>query len=120
MKTLCIIIAMALLAAGTGNSRAGARKTFREAEKLALSMPGLEYPLEAKQKHITGACIVLVEVSRDGHVLSARMAKSSGSPILDHAAMNGCQRWRFRAGAAFEFLQPVSFSMAGAFTRFPR
>src|SRR5688572_12245942 len=81
--------------------RSEKRISDTEAQKLAVRSPRPEYPLEARQKKITGSGVVLVRVSSAGIVTSATMFQSTGSPILDRAATSGFKRWRFRSGEPF-------------------
>lgn len=46
----------------------------------------LNYPKAAARRHLHGQLILNVLIGADGHVLSVKVAKSSGSPILDQAA----------------------------------
>ena len=89
------------------------RITDRKAQKLAIRSPRPEYPLEARQKKITGSGVVLVRVTSAGIVSSATMFQSTGSPILDRAATSGFKHWRFRPGEPFYFRTPITFTMAG-------
>lgn len=82
----------------------------QEAERLAVSMYPPEYPLAARRKSITGSGVVLVKVNKRGFVTSATMAQSTGSPILDNAALSAFKSWRFKAGRAFWFRSPITFA----------
>jgi len=90
------------------------RISDKEAQKLAIRSPRPDYPLEARQKKMTGCGVVLVSVGSDGIVTSSTMATSTGTPILDRAATSGFKRWRFRGGQAFVFRSPICFTMAGS------
>lgn len=86
----------------------------QEAENLAIQKPRLKYPIEARRSKITGSGTVVVRVNTAGVVTSTTMGTTTGSPILDRAAVSGCKFWRFKPGRAFYFRMPITFTMAGA------
>jgi protein TonB len=47
----------------------------------------LNYPDEARQKRLSGRVVISVGVRRDGSVESSRVLVSSGTPVLDSAAL---------------------------------
>ncbi|MCL7715695.1 energy transducer TonB [Stenotrophomonas mori] len=47
----------------------------------------LNYPDEARQRRLGGQVVITVGVRRDGSVESARILRSSGTPLLDAAAL---------------------------------
>jgi protein TonB len=47
----------------------------------------LNYPDEARQRRLGGQVVITVGVRRDGSVESARILRSSGTPLLDEAAL---------------------------------
>jgi len=49
---------------------------------------GLAYPDAARIKGISGTAVLSVSVAADGRLLDIRLAASSGSSILDHAALD--------------------------------
>jgi len=49
-----------------------------------------------------------------GSVMNVAMVKSTGNPFLDHAALAGFRRWRFRAGTISSVTCPVTFTLTGA------
>jgi protein TonB len=63
--------------------------------------------------------LLAVEVDAGGRARSVALARTSGYPRLDRAAIEAVRRWRFkpaiRAGipAASEVTVPVRFSLAG-------
>ena len=81
---------------------AGDTGRSREAGNAAVSnYPGkvyaklrrsLRYPSEAKRKRIRGEVHVSFTVSRSGGVGGVRLARSSGSPVLDNAALETVRR----------------------------
>jgi protein TonB len=53
------------------------------------------YPPDALAARQTGRVIVRAEVAADGHVLEARLHRSSGVASLDAAALTAVRGWRF-------------------------
>lgn len=87
------------------------RISHEEAKKLAIHAPRAEYPYVARRSRITGSGVVLVKVNTAGIVTSATMRQSTGSPILDRAAISSFREWRFKPGQAFFFWCPITFTM---------
>ncbi len=55
-----------------------------------------EYPPEAKAKGIQGKVTISLRVKTDGTVSSPKVAKSSGSNLLDQAALAAADKYRFK------------------------
>lgn len=53
------------------------------------------YPEEAQQLGMTGSVLVSYTIARDGRLLRAEIAQSSGFKLLDQAALQAVQRTRF-------------------------
>jgi len=49
-----------------------------------------------------------------GKVTSCRMAQSTGSDILDRAAINAFSQWRFKPGTVKEVRIPITFTRSGS------
>jgi outer membrane biosynthesis protein TonB len=47
-------------------------------------------------------------------VTDATMSTTTGSVILDNAAIAGFRRWRFRPGSVSTVICPVTFTLSGA------
>ena len=85
-------------------------KAETEVKALALYAPRPQYPLEARARHLTGTCVVLVTLDRKtGNVTSAKVIRSTGSPILDNAAVYAFRQWRFRPTSRATVPIPVTF-----------
>jgi protein TonB len=54
-----------------------------------------DYPEIARRRGQQGRVLVEVNVSADGMPVSVTVARSSGYPSLDSAALSAVQRWRF-------------------------
>ncbi len=60
-----------------------------------LNNPPPVYPQAAKRQNIEGEVLLKVEVSEEGKAGDVSIAKSSGSSLLDEAALNAVKKWRF-------------------------
>jgi len=54
-----------------------------------------EYPEEARRRRQQGDVLLHLVIEADGDVARVFVARSSGFPALDDAAMRAAQRWRF-------------------------
>jgi periplasmic protein TonB len=89
--------------------------TWSSAKVLAVNAPRPEYPYEARRQKITGEGTVAMRVDPvTGHVSSVSMAESTGSPVLDNAALSGFRRWRFKPGTVSTVTCPITFTLVGA------
>ncbi|WP_164075077.1 energy transducer TonB [Stenotrophomonas maltophilia] len=57
----------------------------------AEQVGNLNYPDEARQRRLAGQVVISVGVRRDGSVESSRILKTSGTPLLDEAALRVIQ-----------------------------
>jgi protein TonB len=57
--------------------------------------PAPSYPSKARDAHQSGLALLRVMVDADGAVVSVALARSSGSRILDSAALSTVRTWRF-------------------------
>ena len=58
-----------------------------------------KYPKDAQGYYPKGSGIVRMEIDKkSGLVKSARMEKSTGNKVLDDAALQACNQWRFKPG----------------------
>jgi protein TonB len=96
-------------------SNGAASLTLSSARVLALSAPRPEYPYEARRQKITGNGVVALTVdSLTGSVSDVSMWQSTGSPVLDNAAVAAFRRWRFKPGTVSRVKSPITFTMSGA------
>ncbi|MBC8027194.1 MAG: energy transducer TonB [Steroidobacteraceae bacterium] len=56
------------------------------------------YPEDSRRAQEHGDVSVRVFITKDGTVASAEVARSSGFPALDSAAVDAAKRWKFSAG----------------------
>jgi TonB family protein len=77
-----------------------------------LSMPRLTYPIEARQRHITGKGVCdIVFRPETGTVTHVKVLQSTGSNLLDDAAVRAFSRWRARPGKISHARVPFTFSL---------
>lgn len=89
--------------------------SMSRAKALAISSPRPPYPYEARSKRITGSGVIVVNVDAgSGSVSDASVAQSTGSSILDDAAVSTFRRWRFRPGTVSKVRIPITFTLTGA------
>jgi protein TonB len=60
-----------------------------------LSNPPPAYPLAARRRGIEGTVLIRSKVSAAGECLRAELKKTSGSDLLDQAALEAVKKWRF-------------------------
>jgi protein TonB len=68
---------------------------IRRAEADNANMPPV-YPLDAARRGEQGTVTLRLTIGTDGGVLTAEVAKSSGSPRLDRAALTRIETWHFK------------------------
>lgn len=82
-----------------------------------LNNPAPYYPNAAKQRGIQGKVLLAVVVKIDGSPLQVAISRSSGSSILDEAALDAVKQWRFipakRSGQVVQanVVVPVEFKI---------
>jgi protein TonB len=60
-----------------------------------LNNPPPEYPAAARRMQLEGTVLVRVLVGVDGDPRELSVARTSGAPVLDEAALRAIRRWRF-------------------------
>ena len=60
-----------------------------------LNNPAPTYPLAARRRNIEGKVLLRAEVQTDGSCSRTELKKSSGSDLLDEAALKAVANWRF-------------------------
>jgi len=77
--------------------------------------PAPVYPLQARQKHLTGRGSFILEIDTiTGAVTHVIVSKSTGHRLLDDAAISAFSHWKFQRHATIEVEIPVTFSMNSA------
>jgi TonB family protein len=75
-----------------------------------LYKPPIDYPIEARRRHLTGFGIVAVEINpKTGEVTRAYMLKSTGHALLDDAATRCFSQAKFSLGTPPVVRIPICF-----------
>jgi protein TonB len=115
---------MAMLAPASGPQSQEA-----EAKNAAITQPVFDasylrnpppaYPPAARRRNVEGKVLLKVDVSQEGNAAHVEIALSSGSGLLDEAALKAVERWRFipaRRGSekiAADVTVPIIFKIEG-------
>ncbi|HDK44316.1 MAG TPA: energy transducer TonB [Desulfobacteraceae bacterium] len=92
----------------------------RRAEPAYDLNPAPEYPRLARRRGWQGTVLLAVEVKEDGTVGAVSVRTGSSYPLLDEAALEAVEKWRFIPGTkdglsvAMEVLVPVHFVLQRA------
>lgn len=93
----------------------------QQAEETIFT-PKPQYPYEARRKHVTGSGYFLLAVKiATGTVLRLYIEQSTGSKLLDTAAVTALKQWRFRPEAlrAFQRKHDPTDKSQGILVRVP-
>src|SRR5713101_2653366 len=72
----------------------------KEAQELAVYTPQPQYPPEALARHTSGSGAFILRVHvKTGRVVSVQVSQSTGSSLLDAAAMRALAQWQFKPNA---------------------
>jgi TonB family protein len=100
MRALAILLAIALtMPAALAKPPAEPRRKplYHVGTDVPAYTPMLTYPLEARLRHIQGRGLFVLFVQvRTGSVRDVRIGRSTGSKILDDAAVNNLKRWLYK------------------------
>jgi TonB family protein len=112
MKHLLPLMIFALaLSSAFAQAEAPVPSTGHKAKALAIYTPRPPYPRDEKGRRPTGQGVVVMDVDpKTGWVTAARMEKSTGSKILDDAALWTFRQWRFRPGTVRQVHSPITFT----------
>ena len=89
-RSLCSLVLLALLAAGSSTALAAGRRTI-------VSKVAPVYPELARRMHVGGVVVLQLTVAPDGSVTDAKV--ESGHALLGSAAQEAVRRWRFEPAA---------------------
>ena len=77
----------------------------------AIYSPQPVYRSEWAKQGLTGKGVVLVTIDpRTGIVTGTRMLQSTGSKLLDGAALEAYSKWRFNPGSVPQVKMPIEFA----------
>jgi protein TonB len=74
--------------------------TVATSQPQPVSMPSPRYPAQALRSGEQGTVMVSAEIDANGVPSDVGVAKSSGSRLLDRAAVDAVRHWRFRPAMA--------------------
>jgi TonB family protein len=78
-----------------------------------LSVPKPVYPKVAIQRHIQGRGLFRIYMDiTTGKPLRTEIVKSTGSPLLDDAALSALRQWRAAPGTIRVINLPVTFTLS--------
>ncbi len=75
----------------------------------------IEVPAAIQQLSLSGTAVVTCVVSPDGRLVSFRVSRSSGNPLIDQAALAGVRQHHFRpfVGQPATFVIPIEITGSG-------
>ena len=111
MKPLLVWIAFLPAIAAVGAQPSSNPPVSHKGKAAAIYAPPPRYPTDARGRRPTGRGIVVMTVDqKTGWVTSARMEKSTGSNLLDEAAVEAFSKWRFKPGTVRHVHSPITFT----------
>jgi TonB family protein len=114
MKRECFVISLVMALCGATPASSSATTSARRGKAVAIYAPSPDYPIEARDRHLTGSGIALLQIDqKTGYVISGRMLKSTGQVVLDNAALSAFKRWRFKPGTIRQIRIPIHYTMHG-------
>jgi protein TonB len=113
-SVLIVVVALICATASAQTPRPYGGVSFGQPKAAAIYAPPPEYPIEARQRHLTGDGVIVVEVDQNtGYVTAAHVLKSTGHTILDNAALRAFSLWRFKPGTAKQQVRiPIHYKMS--------
>jgi len=97
------------------NNEAAFRERIQVKLQQALAVH-FRYPLLARQRNWQGKVVLTIRVESDGRISEARVARSSGYGLLDHAALSALDqvgRLNEQPGHSFTLEFPVIYRLEG-------
>jgi len=79
----------------------------------ALSTPRPEYPRAARDAHIAGKGVFVMDVDDSGIVTRVTVMKSTGNETLDDAALAQLRTWKFKPQTVKIVRVPIKFTSSG-------
>jgi protein TonB len=104
---------------GAGEALGGGDMKAVQQRPAYLSNPAPAYPLAAKRRGIEGRVLVQAELDEHGLPSTVRLARSSGSEMLDNSALEAVKGWRFSPAklgghpVRTRIVIPITFQMTG-------
>ena len=77
-----------------------------------IDIPRPDYPVEARRQRLQGTGLYALHILPSGAVASVDVVRSTGSPILDQAAVFALRRWVYRQKPAGRVITvPMTFHL---------
>ncbi len=117
MTRALITSTLALLSFGTAfaSPRERSQRVFltpAQSAHFVISAPYPDYPFQARRARISGSGLFQMVLDANGRVSDVRVTKSTGSRILDTAAIQALRKWRFMPNTGVTLAtQPISFDL---------
>lgn len=90
----------------------GVAQSTTKARMIAIPLP--QYPAKAAQRHIQGRGVFLLYMDmKTGIFQRAEVVTSTGSSLLDQAALRTFPKWRAAPGAIRVINTPIIFTLTG-------
>jgi protein TonB len=87
------------------------RETVSSGQLLAWGNRLPEYPPEALEEGLEGTVRLLLELDAEGAVSKVEVLESSGSALLDAAAVRAAKDWRAPRAGSRRIVVPVRFKL---------
>ena len=111
-SAIALSLSLLLIAGSPSRTKAPVVLTPAEEARVLLVAPRPEYPIQARRVRVSGSGWFQMIVSKAGYVTEVRVIKSTGSKILDAAAIQALLKWRFKTGTGIERAnQPITFRL---------
>ena len=113
-KSLLILLAALLFFSGKASAASSLDHVDPKYRKFFISAPEPDYPREAREIRLEGRgkYKALVDLET-GKVTKVEVEQSTGSKLLDSAAIGALRHWRLQPHTLSEFEMPVNFLMGG-------
>lgn len=92
--------------------------SYLELKQYSGNQPPV-YPMSARKEQRQGQVDLLYRVTKDGRIAEVQVAKSSGHPDLDEAAVKSIAKYKYVPGQEGWARHPVIFAIKGAVTTLP-
>jgi len=113
VATVCLLKSHVALAQSTGHAFVGVPRVTHE--QMWISSPDPNYPPGALKKHLGGKGLFRLKIDPQKRTVThVAVLESTGSKLLDDAAIRGLAKWRMRRGGLADKIDhvdvPVSFT----------
>src|SRR6266487_6839807 len=111
MREFAVIFIAALVCVSSLHAQSGTSAVTPQPPPKAIYTPKPVYRSEWARQGLTGKGVVLVTIDKETvKVIGARMLKSTGSKVLDGAALEAYSQWRFQPGTVSQVQIPIEFA----------